>query len=158
MRAGYGIRSDLAGKTGTAQNYSDAWFVAYTPDLVVGTWVGSRSPQMHFRSGLGSGSALAMPVVGEMLSAVEKTPSLKTKYLTPFVYEDISDTIDCEPFREKGLGGVIHRLQKKDTLKAEEATEIQEVIEQPEKERSKFRKFFDIPFIQRLFKVTIRLK
>jgi penicillin-binding protein 1A len=30
----------VAGKTGTTNEYRDAWFVGYTPDLVVGAWVG----------------------------------------------------------------------------------------------------------------------
>ena len=30
----------VAGKTGTTDNYGDAWFVGYTPDLVVAVWVG----------------------------------------------------------------------------------------------------------------------
>ncbi|HCC70321.1 MAG TPA: peptidoglycan glycosyltransferase, partial [Bacteroidales bacterium] len=39
MRSNYGIKTELAGKTGTAQNYSNAWFIAYTPEIVLGTWV-----------------------------------------------------------------------------------------------------------------------
>jgi penicillin-binding protein 1A len=31
---------EVAGKTGTTDNYGDAWFVGYTPDLVVAVWVG----------------------------------------------------------------------------------------------------------------------
>jgi hypothetical protein len=31
---------DVAGKTGTNDNYADAWFVGYTPELAVGVWVG----------------------------------------------------------------------------------------------------------------------
>ena len=31
---------EIAGKTGTTDNYGDAWFVGYTPDLVVAVWVG----------------------------------------------------------------------------------------------------------------------
>src|SRR5436853_6769033 len=30
-----------AGKTGTSQNSRDAWFIGFTPDLVVGVWVGN---------------------------------------------------------------------------------------------------------------------
>ena len=32
----------VAGKTGTTENYGDAWFVGYTPQLVVAVWVGYR--------------------------------------------------------------------------------------------------------------------
>src|SRR4029077_957544 len=30
-----------AGKTGTTQDYRDAWFIGFTPELVVGVWVGN---------------------------------------------------------------------------------------------------------------------
>jgi len=32
---------DAAGKTGTSQNYRDAWFVGYTADFVAGVWLGN---------------------------------------------------------------------------------------------------------------------
>ena len=35
-----GLRGVVAGKTGTTDSYRDAWFVGYTPDLVIGLWVG----------------------------------------------------------------------------------------------------------------------
>jgi len=45
VRSGTGRRASIsgrsiAGKTGTTDNYADAWFVGYTPDLVVAVWVG----------------------------------------------------------------------------------------------------------------------
>jgi membrane peptidoglycan carboxypeptidase len=35
------ISGPAAGKTGTSQDYRDAWFIGFTPDLVVGVWVGN---------------------------------------------------------------------------------------------------------------------
>jgi penicillin-binding protein 1B len=35
-----GLTANIAGKTGTTDDHRDAWFVGYTPDLVVGVWVG----------------------------------------------------------------------------------------------------------------------
>jgi penicillin-binding protein 1B len=35
-----GLTAHIAGKTGTTDDHRDAWFVGYTPDLVVGVWVG----------------------------------------------------------------------------------------------------------------------
>jgi penicillin-binding protein 1A len=35
----------LAGKTGTTDDYADAWFVGYSPRLVVGVWVGYDEPR-----------------------------------------------------------------------------------------------------------------
>jgi penicillin-binding protein 1A len=45
VRSGTGKRAaiaghEVAGKTGTTDNYGDAWFVGYTPELVVAVWVG----------------------------------------------------------------------------------------------------------------------
>lgn len=36
----WGLRGPAAGKTGTTDGYRDAWFVGYTPELVIGVWVG----------------------------------------------------------------------------------------------------------------------
>lgn len=43
--AGAVLEHDLAGKTGTTDDNTDAWFVGYTPDLVVGVWVGFDEPR-----------------------------------------------------------------------------------------------------------------
>jgi penicillin-binding protein 1A len=45
VRVGTGTRAavpgvDVAGKTGTTDNYGDAWFVGFTPELAVAVWVG----------------------------------------------------------------------------------------------------------------------
>lgn len=45
--ANIGRPDGTAGKTGTSQNYGDAWFVSYTPSLVTSVWMGyadSRKP------------------------------------------------------------------------------------------------------------------
>ncbi|HJR19023.1 MAG TPA: PBP1A family penicillin-binding protein [Actinomycetota bacterium] len=44
------IGRPLAGKTGTTQEYHDAWFVGYTPDLVTAIWVGYRKAQISMRN------------------------------------------------------------------------------------------------------------
>ena len=145
LRNTYKIKADIAGKTGTAQNYSDAWFISYTPNIVVGTWVGAQSPKMHFSTGLGSGSSLALPISGEIFSAIEKTQSLKNSYLTDFNYaESASEIIDCDAFRETGFSGVFHRLINSDREKDE--NDDADVTEKPEKKRNKLQRFFDKVF------------
>jgi len=111
IRNQYGIRADLAGKTGTAQDYTNAWFVAYTPNLVVGTWVGASSPEIHFYSGNGSGSSLALPIVGNVLRAIENNASWRRKYLTPFAISDsVYNELNCAPYKETGIKGFFNRL------------------------------------------------
>jgi penicillin-binding protein 1A len=42
---GLGFKLPAAGKTGTTNSFNDAWFVGYTPTLVVGVWVGYDAPR-----------------------------------------------------------------------------------------------------------------
>jgi len=46
-----GFRLPAAGKTGTTNDYRDAWFVGYTPVLVTGVWVGYDQPRTIVRGG-----------------------------------------------------------------------------------------------------------
>lgn len=63
--------TDWGGKTGTSNNHSDAWFMAVSPKLVVGAWVGGEYRSIHFRTGaLGQGSKTALPIVGTFLKMV----------------------------------------------------------------------------------------
>jgi penicillin-binding protein 1A len=118
IRNQFGIQSDLAGKTGTAQNYSNAWFMAYTPNLVIGTWVGASSPNVHFYSGRGSGASLALPITGAILKGMEGNSRLRNTYLTSFeITESTYVSITCEPYREVGVSGFFNRFfKKKDTI------------------------------------------
>jgi len=60
----------IGGKTGTSDNFADAWFVATTPNLVCGAWVGGSYRQIHFKSSQGQGSKAALPIVGAFLRKV----------------------------------------------------------------------------------------
>jgi penicillin-binding protein 1A len=143
MRSQYGIRAEVAGKTGTAQNYSDAWFIAYTPDLVVGTWAGARTPDVHFFSAKGSGSSLALPIVAQVISGIEKDAELKRQYLTPFGYSaDVYTFMQCDPYRQKGVKGFFDRLfERKSDQKSERQTPEGRVKRKP-KEDSFLKKLF----------------
>jgi len=111
IRNQFGIHADIAGKTGTAQNYSDAWFIAYTPDLVIGTWVGANTPDVHFYSGQGSGSSLALPIAGNVLSGIENDAKLRKQFLNPFsIPYPIYDDMQCDPYHQKGITGFFRRL------------------------------------------------
>ena len=70
--------TDFGGKTGTSNNHSDAWFMAVSPKLVVGAWVGGEYRSIHFRTGaLGQGSRTALPICGYFLQSVFRDPSFK---------------------------------------------------------------------------------
>jgi penicillin-binding protein 1A len=58
-----GLKTPIAGKTGTTQNQSDGWFLGLTPDLVTGVWVGAEDRSVRFRSlQLGMGTNTALPI------------------------------------------------------------------------------------------------
>jgi len=111
IRNNYGIQAALAGKTGTAENYSNAWFIAYTPDLVLGTWVGARTPDIHFFGSNGAGATLALPIVANVLKGIENDSGLRNKYLTPFMLpDDAYSFLQCEPYKQVGIKGFFNRL------------------------------------------------
>jgi penicillin-binding protein 1A len=71
LRWKYGIYNDVAGKTGTTQANADGWFMAMTPKLVMGSWVGADDPRIRFRSTeLGQGANSALPLVAYFLKNV----------------------------------------------------------------------------------------
>lgn len=80
---GTGMRANIgrpaAGKTGTNQNYRDAWFVGYTPDLVTCVWVGYPSAQIAMTDVHGisvTGGSFPARIWGDfMTEALKNTPA-----------------------------------------------------------------------------------
>ena len=71
LRAKYGLKGEIAGKTGTTNDQSDGWFIGYTPSLTAGVWVGAEDRQVHFESlSLGGGSNMALPIWGIFMKKV----------------------------------------------------------------------------------------
>jgi len=60
-----GFTLPAAGKTGTTNDYHDAWFVGYTPHLVAGVWVGYDQPRTIMRNGYAAD--LAVPLWGRFM-------------------------------------------------------------------------------------------
>ena len=60
------ITFPVAGKTGTTNNYRDAWFVGYTPDIIALVWVGFDDGSSVFAQG----SVAALPIWAELMSAL----------------------------------------------------------------------------------------
>jgi len=113
----YGVDFPLAGKTGTSQDYSDAWFAAFNPKLVMVARAGASSRAIHFNSGsYGSGSALALPLVALTLKKVKQDPSLKDKFITGFpdLPAELANSLDCPDFKEKNLFDRIIDIFEKD--------------------------------------------
>lgn len=95
--------TDFGGKTGTSANYSDAWYMNITPNLVTGAWVGGEYRSIHFRNGdLGQGSRAALPIVGSFLEKVlndKKLASYGGRFGGP--KEKIKRNYDCKEIEEE---------------------------------------------------------
>jgi len=73
----YGVKGSLAGKTGTTNDNSDAWFIGYTPQLLCGVWSGCDDRFIRFSNTTnGQGASAALPVWGYFYNAVEKDKTL----------------------------------------------------------------------------------
>jgi penicillin-binding protein 1A len=66
-----GLGRPVAGKTGTTNDYTDAWFIGYTPNLVVGVWVGFDD--IRSLGEAESGSHAALPIWTEFMREAFKT-------------------------------------------------------------------------------------
>ena len=93
VTAGTGTRANFgrpaAGKTGTSQNFRDAWFIGFTPDYVAGVWVGNDDDRpMNQVTG---GQVAAAIWKDYMVTAHMNLPSREFEWLLPDpepVYED----------------------------------------------------------------------
>jgi penicillin-binding protein 1A len=73
IRSTYGIKADVAGKTGTTQGNTDGWFILMQPQLVAGAWVGFNDNRITMGNSWGPGARSALPIVGEFFQQSFKT-------------------------------------------------------------------------------------
>ena len=98
LRAKYGLKGEIAGKTGTTNDQSDGWFIGYTPSLTAGVWVGAEDRQVHFESlSLGGGSNMALPIWGIFMKKVVEDGTLGIYETDRFVAPPgISLNLNCD--------------------------------------------------------------
>lgn len=79
-RARQWFQRPAAGKTGTTQDFADAWFVGFTPQLVAGVWVGFDDRRVRFNGWYGQGARAAMPVWAKFMAEVYKELNIPLQY------------------------------------------------------------------------------
>lgn len=116
--------TDFGGKTGTSNNHSDAWFIAVSPKLVVGAWVGGEYRSIHFRTGaLGQGSKTALPICGYFIRSVFSDPAFQGyhgKFDKPKDEDITSDMYGCESYYKP----VVRDTVKEDSLTHEDEMQL----------------------------------
>ena len=66
-----GVTGPLGGKTGSTNDYHDAWFVGFSSSVVAGVWVGFDQPS-RIQAG-GSGARVALPIWADFMRRVSRT-------------------------------------------------------------------------------------
>lgn len=70
IRTQFQFNRPAGGKTGTTQEFADAWFVGFTAQLAAGVWVGFDDRRVTFTGNYGQGSQAALPIWGRFMKDV----------------------------------------------------------------------------------------
>ncbi len=121
LRWRYGIYNDLAGKTGTTQSNADGWFMAMTPKLVMGAWVGADDPRIRFRTtNLGQGSSTALPIAGYFMKQVNKDTSYQVISSAKFesLPSPLRRRLDCDLYElnDELEVKIVQMIHKRDSI------------------------------------------
>ncbi len=76
-----GFTKPAAGKTGTTNDFKDAWFVGYTTSLTCGVWVGLDQPETIIPHGYGA--ALALPIWTDVMKAASPQRYPASEFRSP---------------------------------------------------------------------------
>jgi penicillin-binding protein 1A len=86
----YDVDGEIAGKTGTTNDNSDAWFMGYTPQLIAGVWTGCDDRFIRFSTtSVGQGSSVALPIWAYFYDKASKDRSLGIDTKASFVKPDM---------------------------------------------------------------------
>jgi penicillin-binding protein 1A len=90
IRQKWGLKSDLAGKTGTTQDNTDGWFILMHPQLVAGAWVGFDDNRVTMRGDWGQGAHSALHIVGDFFQQALKANYVdaKARFAAPHTQEE----------------------------------------------------------------------
>lgn len=127
LRFRYGIKGDVAGKTGTTQNQTDGWFMGFTPNLVAGVWVGGFNRKIRFRStALGQGANMALPIWGMFMSAVQNDKEFRSQHIGYFPSIPDSLATDCALYSDSLIN--INPIEGFDLLEEDELDDLNKII------------------------------
>ncbi|MFD1095874.1 transglycosylase domain-containing protein [Salegentibacter chungangensis] len=106
LRSRYGLRNDMAGKTGTTQDNKDGWFVGITPKLVTVTWVGSDDHRIGFRNtAIGQGANSALPIFARLMQKMNQDGRFNeitgARFRSPST--EVRELMDCEAQKRDGF-------------------------------------------------------
>ncbi len=109
----YKIPVEKAGKTGTTDDYTDGWFIGYTPDLLAGTWVGCSDPFIPIYNSAG-GAEMSAPRWGMFMEKVYANTKSgygeQTKFDIPVALKDAPISADPTYLQDVNRGNPVDDL------------------------------------------------
>ncbi|WP_248324815.1 MULTISPECIES: transglycosylase domain-containing protein [unclassified Caballeronia] len=140
IRTRFGIRGDVAGKTGTTQDNADGWFILMHPQLVAGAWVGFNDSRVTLRSDYwGQGAHSALPMVGDFVQRALRSRLIDSRarfdtQAPPSAWQTfvtrLRGWID-ETFAKKPAQTAVHKPVRVKRAPAQPAAEVTEEPPQP---------------------------
>jgi penicillin-binding protein 1A len=128
VRNEYGFHAPAAGKTGTTNDYKDAWFEGFTTKLVAGAWIGYDQPR-EVMSG-GYAARVALPVWANVMKQMTATYPMNDFPVPPGL-------------EEESIGGGLFGRGERYYLTPDQTAQMDHEPSQPGG-RNIFQKFFDI--------------
>ncbi|MGD9822877.1 MAG: transglycosylase domain-containing protein [Desulfobacter sp.] len=103
-----GFQRPAAGKTGTTDNYNDAWFTGFTPSLCVSVWTGyDKKKKLSDKDGRGiTGGRGAVPIWTDfMIRAMNGEPERDFLIPSDIRYEIVGKTTGCPAVSRQNMDG-----------------------------------------------------
>jgi penicillin-binding protein 1A len=94
------FKTEIGGKTGTTNDYKDGWFVGFSPEIVIASWVGGDQEFVRFtKLEDGQGAVMARPIFEKLLTKIEGDNLLGFgKNLVFTKPGDMTIEIDCSKY------------------------------------------------------------
>jgi penicillin-binding protein 1A len=98
------VKSQIGGKTGTTNDYKDGWFIGFSPDIVISTWVGGDQEFIRFTSlADGQGAVMARPYFVKLMTKLEGDNRLNFGKNSVFMKpEEELIELDCSKYENIG--------------------------------------------------------
>lgn len=96
------LKHALGGKTGTTNNYTDAWFVGFSPSITCGTWMGFDTRQSLGEKETGARAALPMWIDFMKVAVADRPNEQFTRANAPKRQVDVSPVVHTEAEEPKG--------------------------------------------------------
>ncbi|MBQ2983536.1 MAG: PBP1A family penicillin-binding protein [Candidatus Gastranaerophilales bacterium] len=123
------IAPNVAGKTGTTNDYRDAWFVGYTPDIVTGVWIGNDNNSKL--PGITGGSLPARIFANYLKVAIQNFPQ------SVFDYPNMNGEVPLSPITIEDVDEVVDESEEKMADKKVQTEAQKQVVEEPKKQEVK---------------------